>query len=676
MRKLYSIIFAAISALLLASSCQSFEEYEPLAPEVKTYTISISCPSDTKLGLNDSKPVWRAGDEIWVSDGTNSCKAVIDKSFDFKEKADITVSGLDGETLYVLYPYDANAYVENGQVIIDVPSLQSGDFADAGICAGSCPSADPVLMLHNTCPVIHFVSNDETLVTMQFDNGDGTVSGSMKVDLGTGDMTSYVKEASCVRMEFADRHNEFYLAFLPTTFNSNSKILFTTKEHHVGKITMSSSNTLRRGVIYEMGNLNSRIEMGSEPAVDLSARESANCYIVESGQTYRFRTVKGNTSKALKHVAYASVLWETTNTSSAVERFSLVNDVIVSEGEIYFSVPASAPNGNALIAAYDTSGQIVWSWHIWIVNEGVEFYTLDDGFYLMDRNLGATTSTPGTVGLYGMLYQWGRKDPFPSGGGLTSNIQAVLTGRQIAKVNCSAETGTLDYSIKNPSTLIYNTTGASWLNEDMTLWSADLKSEYDPCPPGYHIPSRDILEYLGGGTWNDSGKAYCVSVNGNDVSVPAAGRTYYSNGELSSTGSYGYYWWDSATGSTATLCMRAGADGIHFYQQGTGVYYSPQAFSVRCQKISATDDSQLLKIIYNVTMPDYSYKSLWYTSSSSSPNRVNWGDGSTSTIRNNVALYHTFGSTGEYTFTMQGYDLNSFTIRSLGDISEIDLSSF
>ena len=31
---------------------------------------------------------------------------------------------------------------------------------------------------------------------------------------------------------------------------------------------------------------------------------------------------------------------------------------------------------------------------------------------MMDRNLGATSATPGNVGSLGLLYQWGRKDPF------------------------------------------------------------------------------------------------------------------------------------------------------------------------------------------------------------------------------------------------------------------------
>ena len=31
---------------------------------------------------------------------------------------------------------------------------------------------------------------------------------------------------------------------------------------------------------------------------------------------------------------------------------------------------------------------------------------------MMDRNLGATSSIPGSGCEYGLLYQWGRKDPF------------------------------------------------------------------------------------------------------------------------------------------------------------------------------------------------------------------------------------------------------------------------
>lgn len=37
----------------------------------------------------------------------------------------------------------------------------------------------------------------------------------------------------------------------------------------------------------------------------------------------------------------------------------------------------------------------------------------------MDRNVGATTNAPDSFDCHGMIYQWGRKDPFTSAGTFT-----------------------------------------------------------------------------------------------------------------------------------------------------------------------------------------------------------------------------------------------------------------
>ena len=79
-------------------------------------------------------------------------------------------------------------------------------------------------------------------------------------------------------------------------------------------------------------------------------------------------------------------------------------------GEIHFTT--GDMEGNALIALCNADGDILWSWHIWFTDDprGQEYY--NNAGTMMDRNLGATSATPGDVGALGLLYQWGRKDPF------------------------------------------------------------------------------------------------------------------------------------------------------------------------------------------------------------------------------------------------------------------------
>ena len=154
-------------------------------------------------------------------------------------------------------------------------------------------------------------------------------------------------------------------------------------------------------------------EMRIDTAIALDNLETANCYIVSDAGTYSFETVKGNSHEYVGQVATAEVLWETFGYSLRPQKGDLVRDVIYESNRVYFRTAKSFKEGNAVIAVKDADGTILWSWHIWCAEEGwqEQVYANDAGI-MMDRNLGATSATPGDVGALGLLYQWGRKDPF------------------------------------------------------------------------------------------------------------------------------------------------------------------------------------------------------------------------------------------------------------------------
>ena len=155
----------------------------------------------------------------------------------------------------------------------------------------------------------------------------------------------------------------------------------------------------------------SNLNMSS--ATDLSSSGSANCYIVSNDGLYKFKTVKCNSSESVGNVASASILWETFGTSETPEYLDLIKAFCYKDGYISFQTADSFKEGNAVIAAKDASGTILWLWHMWLTDqpEGQVYY--NSAGTMMDRNLGATSATPGDVGALGLLYQWGRKDPFP-----------------------------------------------------------------------------------------------------------------------------------------------------------------------------------------------------------------------------------------------------------------------
>ncbi|MBQ9410212.1 MAG: hypothetical protein IJU21_01240, partial [Bacteroidales bacterium] len=212
---------------------------------------------------------------------------------------------------------------------------------------------------------------------------------------------------------------------------------------------------------------------GTDPAVatDLGASGTANCYIVTSAGSYKFRAVKGNGTASVGTVANVKLLWETAG--GIVQQLSFEN------GYIRFSTPETLIPGNALIAARDSSGKILWSWHIWIPKTeiggdkyGLSFYTT------MDRNLGALEAASATAGpdSYGLLYQWGRKDPF-----------------QCKNPEKRSGTMSLAETISNPT--VFAATDGTWMaSVDKTVWGdGATKTIYDPCPPGYKVPMREDL---------------------------------------------------------------------------------------------------------------------------------------------------------------------------------------
>ena len=82
---------------------------------------------------------------------------------------------------------------------------------------------------------------------------------------------------------------------------------------------------------------------------------------------------------------------------------------------------------------------------------------------MMDRNLGVTSATPGDVGALGLLYQWGRKDPFLGSSSISSNIEAASTITWPSAVSSDSSNGTTEYAIANPTTfIIYNSSNYDW----------------------------------------------------------------------------------------------------------------------------------------------------------------------------------------------------------------------
>ncbi len=250
------------------------------------------------------------------------------------------------------------------------------------------------------------------------------------------------------------------------------------------------------------------------PAEDLSSGGTANCYLVSHRGEYSFdASVRGNgrqsegleLPEALTPVS-VKLVWQ--SAPGMVESLSLDGT------RVRFTL--SRVRGNALLAVCDAVGEIIWSWHIWFPKQMPNPMATGSSLEIMDMNLGAMSSER-SLDAYGLLYQWGRKDPFPgsplaSGGSVnTVNVPVYdMDGKEVkirASEMYSNKDNTLAFSIAHPETcLSRGKTGSNdWLlpeESNSAFWgnpkgaecgsdgkylNNGSKSFYDPCPPGWRV---------------------------------------------------------------------------------------------------------------------------------------------------------------------------------------------
>lgn len=304
------------------------------------------------------------------------------------------------------------------------------------------------------------------------------------------------------------------------------------------------------------------IVSGYASAIDISSNGSANSYVIPSEGVYKFKAVVGNSNKSVQGTK-AIILWRTYNDSRKPSSQDIVVGPMVEDGYVYFATSSPYKEGNAVIAITDNNGKILWSWHLWVTSadlDGLKQTYANNAGILMDRNLGALSAKPGDPLTFGLLYQWGRKDPFMGCASYSSTTAAVTDLTWPSPVTTSlasaGQSNAINYSIENPTTYIYNSYGCyEWQamsKEDCNteLWSSK-KTIYDPCPPGWRVPD-------GGdnGVWAKAGipnaALYDGALKGITIGQPycnkpawypsIGGGRQWNGGNINHVGEWGNYW--------------------------------------------------------------------------------------------------------------------------------------
>ena len=320
-----------------------------------------------------------------------------------------------------------------------------------------------------------------------------------------------------------------------------------------------------------------RVNLDLTKVTDLSTTGTANCYLASQTSTwYKFKaTVRGNgaataalispTGVALAANApiaptKAELVWEAGQGTYDIKEKDLIQTVLLKDGYIYFKT-GHLNEGNAVIAAKDATGTILWSWHIW--KTSFDLKSIPSETYLtctnrsswsgtrqmnnrtlvmMNRNLGAANNNINDASAFGLYYQFGKKDPILGAADLNYNtyVKTYPTDKIICISNNDAtvSNSTLKYSIEHPNVRICatgNGDGDNWIygaTVGTTAWtlsnnlwgnpiydnllptySDGTKTIYDPCPAGWKVPPQDTFTRMLNPNVSNSGYNYMVYDN-------------------------------------------------------------------------------------------------------------------------------------------------------------------
>ena len=199
---------------------------------------------------------------------------------------------------------------------------------------------------------------------------------------------------------------------------------------------------------------------------------------------------------------------------------------------------------------------------------------------------------------YGKLYQWGRKYGQGYDGPLydVNNIQTGTYSDSFLPSRIEGPVSLSTGQAESNSNIFYTFSAyylpCDWVDpQDAKLWNSGteddpFKTEYDPCPEGWRVPTYAELDNLtssssswttdGGqvGYWFSGISSYSESVT--RVFFPAAGSRYYYDGNAKSRGESGHYWASSSNGLDANnLYIHSNS---YLLTRGARAY----GYSVRC----------------------------------------------------------------------------------------------
>ena len=579
------------------------EKPGPEEPTVEYYN-SITAT----LGGATMKSKWEDGDEIQVynvtQDGNDVEAKYVLKSGagsatgTFEPAAGVTALEKGGKGYFAAYPYDEDmTFAQHNTFATSISSERTDAAAPMFAYAEDAAS----LSFSSFMGAVKFTLSGKGNIgslTLDDANTNNIMSGNVTINPKSGKVTFKNGSSSkhsisykfASKLELDNSTSPEIVIEVPAgcLADGGSMTLIDMNNAPLAAIAIPGK-TVEAGKVAELGKLEFE---GQSQTIDLSAAGTANCYIIPDIGNYKFKAVKGNGKEAVA-AATVEVLWETYNEPDGeVAPGSLVGSVALVDGYVEISIAEPFHPDNALLAAKDGDGNILWSWHLWIPETPVEAVSDPEKVFwatdVLDRNLGALIVQPETTGdvatyaAYGLFFQWGRKDPMTGPYG----IAGTGMGEEMPA------TYSVDETIANPTTLATGTDNNSDWNttHQVDMWDAGdgAKTIYDPCPPGYKVPvyNTDYKLWIkrADDDWTFDESRHWFKYNDTGITFPACG--YLSNStSLTKEAIRGLVW--SATPGLGDEQEPRGSAAFFDLSRDSGKYYYHSYFkyaagSIRC----------------------------------------------------------------------------------------------
>lgn len=650
--------------------------------------VTPSGEAETKVAFGTANEdgsipvVWVNGDAIKVYSENNTTGA--EYTFEGTDASSAVFTGepVEGETRYAVYPLTRAKEMKDGKIGVSFADLQQKQLFHSTLKNNSNnlkympmwakETADGVFTFENLCGAVAFRFNDYQelrgmkIVNVTLTSKTKNISGWGFVDPATGELTLYgsdesdryisvSNDKSTGPYDVANTENKsindsgktgFIMALPVGTYPAGDlTVTITDNFGRVFEQVVSSELVIRPGELRTFPTLSFTFSYGK-----------ANCIVVKRGETISFDAApyysfsKNLSVDSMKPVMTVKVengedveavetlvpfceegttlerVWGIRNNYAKPTVTSVLPDGNFTKDGNTITITGGTNNvGNALLALKASDGTILWSWHIWVVDDlADQTYTNCEGQpTFLDRNLGATSNEYANRYAIGLYYQYGRKDPFvirtdaftvtKSGDYYTADVE--ITDVEVR----TSDKSNMSWTIKNPSKRIVYTEPASgtppkgfnnWLSPTAEIesnWGSPgkvtsvtecaaskggYKTIYDPCPAGYRVP--DYYYFTGLTTENgvgESGKGVKFTVaDGVEAVYPLPGTlsvgTYNS---VVGKGVFHYnyrgFYWTTALTDNAAIGFLYSYNTFHTSSLGSRTCVRPAAANIRCLKI-------------------------------------------------------------------------------------------